>query len=76
VGTRTGGIPDAIRHGDGGWLIGQDDTAELTGILQRLIEEPAYFREAGLAARARVERECTWDHYMDHFMGALKTHGM
>ena len=27
VGTRTGGIPDAVREGEGGWLIDQDDAA-------------------------------------------------
>lgn len=76
VGTRTGGIPDAIADGDGGWLIAQDDAAELTRILRQLIGEPEYFRAAGLAARARVERECTWEHYTRQFMDALQVNGV
>ncbi|PJF32889.1 MAG: hypothetical protein CUN57_03555, partial [Phototrophicales bacterium] len=30
VGTNTGGIPDAVTDGDGGWLIEQDDVEALS----------------------------------------------
>jgi phosphatidylinositol alpha-1,6-mannosyltransferase len=71
VGTRTGGIPDAVREGAGGWLIEQDDSAALARILSELANDPAPFREAGNSARKRIELECTWDHHMRNFMAAL-----
>ena len=76
VGTRTGGIPDAVKEGDGGWLIAQDDVAALGGILAALADDPLPFRAAGRAARERVERECTWDHYMGRFLAALAAQGI
>jgi phosphatidylinositol alpha-1,6-mannosyltransferase len=75
VGTRTGGIPDAVRDGEGGWLIAQDDVPALAGILGELVEQPERFAEQGRRARARVEREATWEHYMDRFEAALRAGG-
>jgi phosphatidylinositol alpha-1,6-mannosyltransferase len=76
VGTRIGGIPDAVREGDGGWLIPDNDAAALSDVLCRLVENVGPFREAGRAARARVEREATWDHYMARFRDALARAGL
>jgi phosphatidyl-myo-inositol dimannoside synthase len=76
VGARTGGIPDAVKEGEGGWLIEQDDVAALAEILSRLVDEPAAFHEMGARARERVERECTWDRYMGRFVGALESEGI
>jgi phosphatidylinositol alpha-1,6-mannosyltransferase len=76
VGTRTGGIPDAITHHDGGWLIEPDDDLGLSGILLELGECPESFRLAGVAARRRVEREWTWDHYLRRLQAALNAEGV
>ncbi|MCX7805408.1 MAG: glycosyltransferase family 4 protein [Planctomycetota bacterium] len=76
VGARTGGIPDAIRDGDGGFLIAQDDHAALTGIFRRLAERPGEFEAIGRAARARIERECTWDGYVERFARELEAAGV
>jgi phosphatidylinositol alpha-1,6-mannosyltransferase len=76
VGTRTGGIPDAIREGEGGWLIEQNDVAALCEILMRLAATPEEFRNAGYAARRRVERECTWEHYTNRFLDVLTGEGI
>jgi phosphatidylinositol alpha-1,6-mannosyltransferase len=73
VGTRTGGIPDAVKEGEGGWLIGQDDTAALSGLLSQLVDDPAAFLAAGKLARERVERQCTWEQYVRRFIGALES---
>lgn len=63
IGTRTGGIPDAVRHERGGWLIDQDDVPALAALFSSFVREPAAFAEAGRQARARVEAECGWDRY-------------
>jgi len=76
VGTRTGGIPDAICEGEGGWLINQDDHHQLATVLNALALEPERFRAAGRAARARVERECTWEHYFQRFRAVLSAEGI
>src|SRR5262249_42471042 len=73
LGTRTGGIPDAIKEGEGGWLIAQDDVPALSAVLSHLVESPEVFAEEGRKARARVEREGTWQHYLEHFRAALES---
>ena len=75
VGTRSGGIPDAVVHGEGGWLIDPDDFQGLASILRRLDDDPRSFQAAGAVARARVEREGTWDQYVDRFEAALQSEG-
>ena len=76
VGTRTGGILDAVAEGHGGWLIDQDDVGALAAILARLVDDPEEFRQMGRAARQRVERECTWGHYMDRLIETLEIKGV
>lgn len=76
VGTRTGGIPDAVKEGAGGWLIAQDDHAALARILRQLVDDPDRFARADAAVRMRVERECTWERYFERFIGELSTRGI
>ena len=71
VGTRTGGIPDAVKDGEGGWLIEADDCAALGAILRNLIRSPESFASAGRLARRRVEHECTWNRYFENLSSAL-----
>jgi len=73
IGARTGGIPDAVADGRGGWLIGQDDSRELAQRLSALVTDPEPYRLAGQEARAHVERECTWEHYWNRVNAAIST---
>jgi phosphatidyl-myo-inositol dimannoside synthase len=73
VGTKTGGIPEAIKNGEGGWLIEQDNSAKLAEILSELVRTPEAFRQAGMQARQRVLRECTWKSYGQRFSSALQS---
>jgi len=73
IGTRTGGIPDAVKEGEGGWLIEQDDVRALSTFLTQLVDDPSVFQAAGQRARNRVERFCTWEHYMAQFVAALES---
>lgn len=73
VGTRAGGIPDAIREGAGGWLIGPDDAEALAGHFRRLLAHPEDFRRQGQRARARVLEQCTWEHYQRHLLRELES---
>jgi phosphatidylinositol alpha-1,6-mannosyltransferase len=73
IGSRTGGIPDAIDDGNGGWLIEQDDVRSLSALLRQLINDPESFKTMGDLARQRVEREFTWGHYLQRFKETLST---
>lgn len=73
VGTNTGGIPDAIREGDGGWLIEQEDSNSLSEILRKLVRDPESIRAAGIRARQRVLNENTWERYSQRFLCALQS---
>ncbi len=75
IGTRTGGITDAVKEGEGGWLIKQDDAASLSKFLSQLVNDPAIFLTAGNRARNRVEQQCTWNHYVHRFTEALESIG-
>lgn len=66
IGTLTGGIPDAIKHLNGGWLIPQDDSLELTRILKDLIDNPQLIRVQSVKARTRVITDCTWTKYCEN----------
>ena len=65
IGTRSGGIVDAIREGEGGWLIEERDAGALALHLGALVADPAAYRAQGARGRARVLREMTWRGYAD-----------
>ncbi len=76
VGTRTGGIPAAIEEGAGGWLIEQDDSQRLAEMVRELMRAPESFGAAGIQARERVIRDCTWERYGRRFSSALHSVGI
>ena len=63
IGTRTGGIPDAIEPENGGWLIEQDNEENLSSILQEIIQYPEILLRESEKARKRVEAQYTWEKY-------------
>lgn len=71
IGTNTGGIPDAIEHGNGGFLIEQDNEQQLTEILIDLVNDPAVLNEQKLRARNRVLNGFTWNHYNEKLFNIL-----
>jgi glycosyltransferase involved in cell wall biosynthesis len=64
IGTRTGGIPDAIRDGETGFLVEPDDVEGLANALQRLLTDPHLARQMGLANRQWAET-LTWERYAE-----------
>lgn len=75
VGARTGGIPDAVVEGEGGWLIEADDQEALGLHLRALVASPETVRAEGARGRVRVLRDCTWEGYWRAFRAALNRHG-
>lgn len=63
IGTRTGGIPDAIDKGNGGWLIKQDDQNALSDLLISLISDKSLLKKQSELALYRVNTTCNWSLY-------------
>jgi phosphatidyl-myo-inositol dimannoside synthase len=61
IGTRSGGIPEAIIEGESGLLVGERDTAELLDALRRMLSDPALRARMGQNAAKRV-CEFDWEH--------------
>ncbi|WP_419827850.1 glycosyltransferase family 4 protein [Sphingomonas sp.] len=59
IGTRLGGIPDAVVDGETGLLVPTDDTAALADAIARFVEQPELRRRMGAAAR-RYAEGMTW----------------
>lgn len=57
VGTRAGGIPEAVEHGRTGLLVRPHHADELAAAIIRLLKEPALRAQLGAAGRAHVEAE-------------------
>ena len=72
IGTKTGGIPDAIEDGNGGWLIEQDNESELCSLIERLVLDRELVKEMGILARKRVVDNCTWNGYCDKLNRIIK----
>ena len=60
VGGRSGGIPEAVAHGENGLLVDPGSTAEVAAAITRLLEDPAEASRLGANGRRRVENEFTW----------------
>lgn len=73
VGTRAGGIPDAIVEGEGGWLVPQDDVDAVASHLSNLAASVAPFRHQGLLGRERVRRDATWARYVDRLLEVMES---
>lgn len=61
VGTRVGGIPEAILDGETGLLVNPHDPTALSGALARLIGDPSSREAMGKAGRARIEAAFSLD---------------
>ena len=71
IGTRTGGIPDAICDGNGGWLIDQDNEDQLIDLLKKLIDDKRMAQNEGMKARSRVVEKCNWTKYCSELLNFI-----
>lgn len=63
IGTNTGGITDAVKHNDGGWLINQDSYVELSELLTKFVRNRDILMMQSKRARSRVLENCTYQTY-------------
>ncbi|MDI6097993.1 glycosyltransferase family 4 protein [Actinoplanes sp. NEAU-A12] len=61
VGGDSGGAPDAVRHGETGYVVGGTDVPAMAARIAELLGDPAKAQAMGAAGRAWVEREWRWE---------------
>lgn len=71
IGVRSGGIPDAIEEGNGGWLIEQDNEQMLANLLIDLIKNQELVLQEGIKARTRVLQKANWKFYNEKLFKIL-----
>jgi glycosyltransferase involved in cell wall biosynthesis len=66
--TRTGGLPETVRHRRTGYIVPPGDLDALTDRVRSLLMHPRRARRMGKAGRARVRKKFTLDSYVDHMV--------
>ncbi|MCU1624772.1 MAG: GDP-mannose-dependent alpha-(1-6)-phosphatidylinositol monomannoside mannosyltransferase [Frankiales bacterium] len=61
VAGRSGGSPDAVRHGETGYVVDGTSVDEVADRVASLLEDPVKAQAMGAAGRAWVEQEWQWD---------------
>ena len=61
IASRSGGIPEAVREGETGFLVEPDDPAAVAATAIRLLGDAALRGRMGAAGRAAAERHYNWD---------------
>jgi phosphatidylinositol alpha-1,6-mannosyltransferase len=61
VAGRTGGVPEAVKHGKTGLLVDAERPDEVAEAIRRLLREPKLARRLGAAGRREIEKFYNWD---------------
>jgi glycogen(starch) synthase len=61
IATTAGGLRDKVQQGVTGWLVPPGDASALAAAISGALAEPERLRGMGLAGRALVEREFSWE---------------
>jgi glycosyltransferase involved in cell wall biosynthesis len=72
VGTRAGGIPEAVVHGETGELVEPAEPAALAAAMVKLLKDPALRRAYGEAGRQRVARQFDVEHLVSGTLAAYR----
>lgn len=71
IGSRTGGISDAIKEREGGWMIEPDNEKELSSLLMNLIDNPNLIKNEAKKGLERIANECTWPIYFHQLINII-----
>ena len=72
IGSRSGGIPDAVEHGHTGFLVQPDAPEELSSRIRCLLGNPPLARKMGKNGRRRVLERYTWPTVTGRLVGELE----
>ena len=73
IGTRAGGIQNAVKENNGGFLITPNKHHELRSHIIKLATKPNFLKEIGGKARKRILQEATWEHYFKKLYKILES---
>lgn len=74
IGTNAGGISDAIIPEQGGWLIEQDNPAEVSKYMKLLINNPQLFAKQGIIGQQRAKTDASWYNYSKQLIHILENY--
>ena len=60
IGSRAGGVPDAVKDGETGLLVNPGDPAAIADAVVKLMDDPTLCALLGQAGRKRVMEEFGW----------------
>ena len=63
IGTRSGGVPEAVRDGETGLLVPEDGLEALVNALRRVLGDRAFAHQLGSAGFRHAQAH-SWDHYV------------
>ncbi len=72
IGSRTGGIADAVLDEQTGLLVEERNPKELAEAIRRLLRDDALRKRMGEAGRKRVETEANWDAVAQRIYGLIE----
>jgi glycosyltransferase involved in cell wall biosynthesis len=72
VATTAGGLPDKVRDGETGWLVPPGDAPALAGALRTALSSGTRLTTMGIAGRALVEAEFSWDRSADRMLAVFE----
>jgi glycosyltransferase involved in cell wall biosynthesis len=71
VATTAGGLPDKVRDGETGWLVPPGDAPALADALRTALGSGPALATMGVAGRALVEAEFSWDRSADRMLAVF-----
>jgi glycosyltransferase involved in cell wall biosynthesis len=72
VGVRGQVMEEIIGHAVDGWLVDPEDPVALAKGIARLVDEERFRLQCGQSARAKVERQFTWDIVAGRIAGVIR----
>lgn len=72
IGADSGGIPDAVIRGKGGWLIEPDNQRQLSKLLIEIVENRNLLKTQRNLALERVKNDCNWEKYYLELYNTIK----
>lgn len=76
IGGRAGGVADAVRDGETGFLVDGREPAMTADAVDRILSDPSLAEILGKNARAMAETDFDWDKIFKDFEAALITHAV
>jgi phosphatidylinositol alpha-1,6-mannosyltransferase len=72
IGTRTGGIGDAVRDGVTGLLVPPENARAVAGAVHLLLSDPSVAREFGRAGRSHALDHANWERVVSTLVGCFE----